>query len=237
MEKTSNMGIDLLIRMVLPIPILHDITASFLKKNKGIIYFFILGNILFFIAIFANFSRSPVSAQSSQSLLKEPHSLIGYRENGFFESTSPFGSPIGGNEQQFMYITAFYHDADYFKEFGMVHDGLDIIPNASYYKESEAYQLTRQIILIATMSGTACSFGNPVDGYSVTIESATHLYKVLFHHQSLNFIPLNTCTQISRGTPIGIMGQTGHATGIHVHYGTYTKVQGAWKDFNPLPTL
>lgn len=147
-----------------------------------------------------------------------PQELDDYIEQGYEQVYNmPKGSPIGG-DGTFIHITAGYDDAEYKKMFGIDHLAIDLIPTEKYYSQSIAFNKVQEIILISTMSGTACSKGNLKAGFTIEIVSYTNKYKVIYHHQKRNFIPLNTCSKIHRGIPIGIMGDTGYATGIHLHY-------------------
>lgn len=173
----------------------------------------------------ANFSTSEI-----------PIELINYREYRYTPTIKPKGSPLGGYNDVFYRVTAYYNDPNYFKKFGNIHTGVDLIPNKYYFAKSGAYKLSNEIIIISTLSGKACSFGNKIDGYTVTI--VRDIYKAKYHHQSINFIPIGKCIQIENGTPIGIMGDTGNATGIHLHYSLYKlNNKNVWKDYNPLNTL
>ena len=44
---------------------------------------------------------------------------------------------------------------------------------------------------------------------------------------------VKTGDQVQAGTPIGIMGMTGDATGEHVHYEIQTKQTNTWISINP----
>lgn len=224
-EYLLDKVIDLLVSSVLSIPILSDLTISTVKKVKG---FLLLLPIISVIVICGTVDTFTADLDTKEINL--PNQLNNYLEDSLQNNLRIRGSPLG--ENHYHAITAKYMDANYFKQFGFEHNGIDLIPSQSYYQENQAYRQTSKIILFATLSGNACSSGDINTGYTVTIE--TEKDKVLYHHQEENFIPINSCTRILSGTPIGVMGETGNATGIHVHYMTYKKDKnGAWVHYNP----
>ena len=174
-----------------------------------------------------------------------PTSLNNYIENGFIDTNIPSHSPFGGQGMEYTEITALYHDGKYFKEFGAVHNGIDLIPSSTYYVRSEAYKKYNQssvarkrVPILATMSGRACSSGSLNKGYKIEIYSNNNIYKTLYLHNEVNFFPINSCINVKAGEPIGIMGQTGKATGLHSHYMVFiidSTLQ--WKDINPYSFL
>ena len=167
-----------------------------------------------------------------------PPELKSYMETGFINTQIPQKSPLGGIGMEYTTVTALYHDPDYFKEFGFEHNGIDLIPNENYYRNSKAYKLLGDIVIIATLSGKACSSGNIESGFRTEIYSVDNLYYTTYLHDKFNFIPLNTCKSITAGEPIGIMGSTGFATGAHIHYMVHIKNEaGEWKDINPIKFL
>jgi hypothetical protein len=230
----SDSVIEAIIERIIPIPFLGCLGSEKVKQFKGHIFVFFFSIVLFFTSILGG---APFVAQASSDF-QTPDSLVGYVEDGYISSNLPSKSPLGGNSLDFTSITAYYHDLGYFKTFGKWHDGIDLVPNQTYYGKDKAYSLTKELILVATLSGKACSYGNLSDGYTVTIESNDGQNKTLYHHQKANFIPLDSCREIISGQPIGIMGETGNATGIHVHYMTFKKdSSGTWVEYDPLPTI
>lgn len=221
-----NKIILFLLNRIIPFPIVNELAAKLLMKYQLWIILLILIGLMLIPLFHVNGAG-----------IHTPEKLTSYIENLFTDTNIPKGSPLGGIDMDLTHVTAFYKDELYYKRFNRWHDGIDIIPNTRYYNESKAYQLTKEIILIATLSGDACSRGSNEEGLTLEITSIDESIKVLYHHQKVNFVPVGECIKIIAGTPIGIMGATGNATGIHCHYMIFQKQNSTWKHVDPLPFM
>lgn len=222
---------------IIPIPLANRVIGYAIMRYKGQILVVITSFVL--ILILFIFGKPIAKAnESHDGFQNTPKELIGYHEDGYTDTNYPAKSPLGGSGVDWIEITAYWHDYNYYKIFGEWHDGLDIVPNYIYFANSKAYKLTGKYIIISTMTGKACSYGDTdKEGLSVSIVNDDNSLKTLYHHQSANFIPLGTCTYVHNGQPLGIMGMTGHATGVHVHYGNYKNENGTWVSYDPYESL
>ncbi len=235
LDYLVDIAIDVIVHRLLTVPGVSQAVSRVLKENKAKLVVWLLAIVLIPLMFFGNGK----SAEGDASLAYENFptlSLIAeYREPSIEDSMVPNHTPFG--ERDDMTITAYYHDESYYHEFGHWHDALDMVPSKKYYTSNQAYKRTGLPIVFSTLSGKACSYGDLTNGYTVTVESFDGKFRTLYHHQQLNFIPLRTCANVIAGTPIGIMGETGYATGPHVHYSVYKKVNGTWFDVDPLGYL
>lgn len=192
-------------------------TIGEIVYKKRVIISLILGTFILYLPTM--FQVSGMNESYLDNLNK--YNLIEYEpevfESGRFDY--PSGSPFGGSDD--FIVTAYYLDEAYKVKFGFEHNAIDLIPNQEYYSKSKLFSSSKQVILVATMDGTACSFGNLEDGYTIEIKSYDLKYIVSYHHQKVNFVPLNECLEVKRGMPIGIMGDSGFAFGEHVHYSVF----------------
>ena len=142
-------------------------------------------------------------------------------------------NPLGGSKLSFVNISATFHDPIYFLLFGMIHTGVDFVPSSTYYAQSDAYKQTHQVIVYATQTGTANFYIDQYGSHTVEdINPEGNLKSVDMH---LNQVFVRTGDPLKAGTPIGIMGSTGFATGTHLHYEIDLKqANGTWSPVNPM---
>ena len=142
-------------------------------------------------------------------------------------------NPLGGNKLSFVNVTAIFHDPIYFLLFGMQHTGVDFVPSSIYFAQSDAYKKTHQVIVYATQTGTANFYVDQYGSHTVEdINPEGNLKSVDMH---LNQVFVKTGETLKAGTPVGIMGATGYATGTHLHYEIDVKDgSGKWSPENPL---
>lgn len=89
--------------------------------------------------------------------------------------------------------------------------------------------------IVSFLSGIVTSTRNNVEGYSekykignyITINHGNNLYSS-YYHLKKDSICVKKGDYIEKGTKIGLMGSTGHATGKHLHLGI--KKNGKWVD-------
>lgn len=89
--------------------------------------------------------------------------------------------------------------------------------------------------IVSFLSGIVTSTKNNVEGYSekyktgnyVTINHGNNLYSS-YYHLKKDSVCVKKGDYIEKGTKIGLMGSTGHATGKHLHFGI--KKDSKWVD-------
>jgi murein DD-endopeptidase MepM/ murein hydrolase activator NlpD len=169
--------------------------------------------------------------KSGQSSLFQTNNLNIAPDTSFVSTSVPKQNPFGGNGMSFTNITAYFHDADYYVRFGKLHTGIDLVPTDQYYQNSKTYQSTHKVVIFATMNGSVRHYVDQNGGETVEITNADSSIKVLYNHFSVVLVESGNVTT---GTPIGIMGATGFATGEHVHYEIQTRDGNNWLPVNPL---
>lgn len=195
-----------------------------------------LAILAFFMLIFAGtIIMSPLILssgflQSITSFFTENHLNIP-PDTSFTSTSVPRQNPLGGGGMGFTTITAYFLDPDYYIRFGKNHTGIDLVPSAQYYENSKTYKETGKVAIFATINGTVNYFVDQYGGETVEITNDDNSVKTVYIHFSTVLVESG---KVTAGTPIGIMGESGLATGEHVHYEVKTKDGNTWKAVNPL---
>jgi len=105
------------------------------------------------------------------------------------------------------------------------------VPSAEYLKNSQTYKEYKQVVVYSTVNGTARHYVDQFGGETVEVTSSDNAMKVVFIHFSQVLVESG---EVIAGTPLGIMGETGNATGEHVHYEVKIKDGDTWLAVNPL---
>jgi murein DD-endopeptidase MepM/ murein hydrolase activator NlpD len=153
-------------------------------------------------------------------------------DDSFIETPIPHQNPLGGVGMSYVAITAYFLDPNYFLHFGKIHTGVDFVPTDTYYKNSKTYKETHQVVVFSTINGTVRHYVDGYGGETVEVTNEQQSLKAIFVHFSTVFV--NSGAVIKAGTPIGIMGKSGFATGEHVHYEIQVKSGNSWGITNPL---
>jgi hypothetical protein len=156
--------------------------------------------------------------------------LNGYIEAGFTDTDIPNRDPFGGNGLTNSQQTAGFHDQAYFNTYGVVHEGVDLIPTNAYYQSNKAYGLTKQVIMFATNSGTARDYTDSYGALTVDITNKEGTLLTEYKHLK-QFIMQDGV--VHAGQPVGVMGATGFAFGEHLHYQIEVNQGGSWVPVNP----
>jgi murein DD-endopeptidase MepM/ murein hydrolase activator NlpD len=113
------------------------------------------------------------------------------------------------------------------------HNGIDIA-NSSWPNIVAAAGGT--VTFAGCQSGSCPPPGSSVGGYglawAVVIDHGNG-YSTVYGH--LNNLYVSSGQQVGAGTPIGQMGQSGSATGVHVHFMVVRS--GSWSGLNPAPFM
>lgn len=246
--KTDPFGfaIDSLIRIIvtafIPVPFASEIAIYF----KGPILALLAGGIIILMtviftlvttlyapmtglnSIIKSFSGALPAGQDLQVIVK---ALEGYLEAGFADVSIPLKDPFGGDGENYSIRTAGFHDPAYYQHYGLIHEGQDIVPSQAYYAANKAYQLTGQPVVFATISGNARTYSDSYGALTVAITNNEGSIQTIYKH----FSQILSCNcEIHAGQPIGIMGDTGFADGVHLHYEVRINQGGNWIAVNPL---
>lgn len=106
------------------------------------------------------------------------------------------------------YITNSYNDGD--------HDGIDVIPSDRGLSEVIAHSDGEVIMVRNNYTRQNEQSGDSYGNY-VKIKHSNDYY-TLYAHLKYNSIPVKVGDKVKKGERIGTMGNTGRATGIHLHF-------------------
>ena len=225
--------IKIVVNLIIPIPLAGDVVAKFKGPILGFIASIVMLTIMLFVTFIAIFSTIFLSPTG---FFKYVSATVGENLNGineeFAESTVPSQNPFGGSGMSYTSVTAGFMDPSYFLQFGKNHTGIDLIPNSTYYAQSNSYKENHKVIIYATHSGTASTYTDSEGGETVDILNDNGDLKTKYIHFKDIFI--NSNSKVQAGTALGEMGSTGVATGEHLHYEIQIKDSSVWKLVNPL---
>lgn len=242
-ENPVGFAIDIiliaLLSTFLPFPIAVEIVQRFKVIILAILCTLLLLAILMIamllnsLAAIGNFhmgnsGQSSVSTGFGGSI---PDILKGYIEAGFSDTDIPSKNPLGGSGMENTQVTMYYHDPNY-TFFDHIHTGIDLIPSDHYYQTNQAYLKTKELIVFATMNGKATFAVDQFGANYVDVVNSENTMLTRYVHLATSFI--TTDEQVVAGQPIGIMGQTGEATGVHLHYELRVNQGGTFVTVNPL---
>lgn len=228
LEHLFDRFIHFLVGILIPIPFCDDLISELISKYKHYILFFGL-IVMISISLYIN-NPNVFSAKIQDSRL--PESLLDYCEKNTMNSGLPVNNPLGGIGLDFSIITAHYLDNGYFLIFNRWHKAIDIVPSENYYNNSKAYQLSGNVIIIATHSGIADWWIDPNGALIARITNQTETIRTAYAHLAEIFI--TNGQSIEAGEPIGIMGNTGNSTGVHLHYSIeYKNKPETWDFIDP----
>lgn len=226
--------IKLVVNLVIPIPLAGDVIAQFKGPVLGFLAsMIILGVMLFVILITISISifLSPtgffqfLTTSLIQSALTTP-------SEGFIQSGIPSQNPFGAQGMSYTSITAGFMDPSYLLSFGENHKGVDLVPSEVYYQNSKTYLENKKIVIFSTHTGKAKIYTDENGGETVEVLNDTGNLKTIYIH--FKEIYVKTGDQIQSGTPLGEMGDSGFATGEHLHYEVRIKNSANWLAVNPL---
>lgn len=229
----ADLLITVIANLFIPIPLAGEGLQAFRGPVLGCLASaLILG--LFMLVVVGTIILSPfiVSTSFLQRLTTlVPSTLNISFDDNFYETSVPQQNPFGGSGMAYTSITAHYLDPRYFLNFGRIHTGVDFVPTDAYFSTSKTYKETGQIVIFSTINGTARSYIDHYGGITVEVINNEDTYKVIFVHFKQVLISGGS---VSAGTPVGIMGSTGRATGEHLHYEVRVKQGSIWQPVNPL---
>jgi hypothetical protein len=228
--------ISSIINYISPIPVPTIIISQLRVPIIGLLGTIILVIILLLmlsstIILFPTFVGANIADRLS-SLIEGANALDIPVDSSFTNVKVPNKNPLGGKGLEYVSTTAGFMDSSYFLQFGKAHTGIDLVPNTNYYENNESYKTNKAVIIYATHSGKATSYVDGNGGNTVEILSSNGNLKTKYIH--FKSILIDTGDQVIAGTPLGIMGKTGFATGEHVHYEVQIKDADTWKLVNPL---
>ncbi|MGH7203111.1 MAG: M23 family metallopeptidase [Candidatus Levyibacteriota bacterium] len=157
--------------------------------------------------------------------------MEGYLEPEISDADIPSKDPFGGNGTGNSIMTAAFHDLNYYTTYHLVHEGMDLVPSQNYYNTNKAYLETKQVIMFATINGTAHDYIDSYGALTVDITNKDNSLLVEFKHLK-QFIM--TDGVVRAGQPVGVMGATGFAFGEHLHYQIETIQGGSWIPVDPI---
>lgn len=224
----------IIVNLVIPIPLAGTIVTQFKAPLLGLLATLIVFALFMLITVGTIVSLpflAGTSVLQNISSIFQPNPLNIAPDLSFVATSIPRQNPFGGSGLSFSNITAYFYDPDYYFKFGKNHTGLDLIPSDEYFKSSKTYQDTKKVVIFATINGSVRHFIDQYGGETVEITNADNSLKVLYIHFGTVLVESGN---VSPGTPVGIMGDTGFSTGEHVHYEVQMKDGINWLPINPL---
>lgn len=227
--------ITFIINSVSPIPIPSIIISQLKVPIIGFLGTLVLLVLLLLIfsstALFSPLILTGSLLERITSVFTASNSLNIPVDKSFVETKVPKQNPLGGGGMSYTTITAYFLDPNYLIQFGRNHNGIDLVPSSDYYKNSPTYKEYKQVVVYSTINGTARHYVDQYGGETVEVISTDNTMKVVFIHFSTVLVESG---EVIAGTPLGIMGMTGNATGEHVHYEVRIKDGDTWQAVNPL---
>lgn len=226
--------ITIIVNIFSPLPLPQALVAQFKVPILGFLAS-LLVLCFFFIMLIGTMFMSPLIVSSgyweqfTSIFDNNDQNIPG--DNSFGNTNSPKRNPLGGSGLQYATITAYFLDPNYYLRFGRNHNGIDIIPSDNYYQNSQTYKETGKIVVFATMNGSVSHYVDGYGGETIEITNTNNSYKVKYIHFSSVIV---TSGNVTAGTPLGIMGGSGLATGDHVHYEVHIKDGNTWRAVNLL---
>lgn len=224
----------MVVNLIIPIPLVGQAVARFKKPVLlALATMFILG--LFLVITVGTVLMTPLIMTSGvlhniTSAFNSTSSVVA--DTSFVETSAPHQNPLGGSGLSFTTITAYFMDSAYYLQFGKAHTGIDLVPSSAYFANSESYKNTGKVNVFSTINGTVNYYVDSEGGETVEVTNSQGFLKVVFIHFSSVYV--HTGDTLKAGTALGIMGETGFATGAHVHYEVRTKDGNNWLAVNPL---
>jgi murein DD-endopeptidase MepM/ murein hydrolase activator NlpD len=245
-ENPLGFAIDLILATIIsaliPIPFSGAVVAryrNYILMGLGEVLVLFLTFVFVILSIVNSFSLSSIanrfihnSANQLQGFLggNPLQALEGYIEAGFSDTNTPRRNPLGGEVMENSNVTMEYHDPNY-HFFDGIHTGIDLIPSDHYFQTNEAYKKTNQLIVFATMNGKAQFYVDQYGANVVDIYNSDNTILTRYVHLATSFI--SSGQEVKAGQPVGIMGQTGEATGVHLHYEIRVDQNGSMVTVNP----
>jgi murein DD-endopeptidase MepM/ murein hydrolase activator NlpD len=227
--------ITFIVNSLLPIPIPSVLISQLKAPIIGFLGTLILLTLLLLIfagtAIFSPLIFTGSLIEQIKSSFTAANSLNIPVDTSFAETKVPRQNPLGGGGMTYTTVTAYFLDPNYLIQFGRNHNGIDLVPSSDYYKNSPIYKEYKQVVVYSTINGTARHYVDNYGGETVEVTSSDNAMKVVFIHFSQVLVESG---EVIAGTPLGIMGETGNATGEHVHYEVKIKDGDTWLAVNPL---
>jgi len=227
--------LDLLVLIVanllIPIPLVGNIGLEFRGFALGCLGFVAIFTLFIFLSIGVVFA-SPLLFTSGylQNIFASNNTTAADEE--FADTSTPQKNPFGGTGLSYTTTTAYFHDVGYYLTFGKVHTGIDLVPNDTYYQNSKTYKSGGKVVIFSTVSGHARFYIDKEGGATVEVTNNEGTLRVLNIHFSDIYV--TTGQEIKAGIPLGVMGQSGFATGNHLHYEVQVKNGASWIAVDPL---
>lgn len=226
--------VAIVVNLFIPIPLAGELVVAFKKPVLGcllslvILMLFVItvaGSVVMFPLLIPSGFFNRITAGVASGIPAIP-------DIGFAQTTIPMQIPFGGKGMEFAVLTAGFMDPAYLLKFGKNHTGIDLVPSENYYKTNQAYTETKRVVIFATHSGTATYYVDSNGGETVEVLNVDSTLKTIYIHMKKVYVASGD--SVKAGTPLGEMGETGFATGEHVHYEVRIKSNGEWVPVNPL---
>lgn len=234
---TCDIILTAIMSCIIPFPLASILVAKFRKQILlflgGVVFLLMTVPLLFIGTVLMTFQITPQAQAAIVEHLQGEvliQSLDGYKESGITATSIPSRNPLGGNGFENSSITMDYHGRNY-HFFDGIHKGIDLVPTETYYKTNQAYGISGQLIVFATMSGKAKYYIDEYGANVVDVVNNENNILIRYIHLATSFI--SSGQEIVAGQPIGIMGTTGESTGTHLHYEIRVNEKGDWITVDP----
>lgn len=224
--------VTILVKMFIPVPLVEDILLQAKGPILAIIaslMVIVIGVVMVFLTVIIIPIATPAGfIEKIVTLITGSNPDV---TGEFAETSIPSRNPLGGPGLAFTTVTTEFMDPTYFLAWGVPHTGIDLVPNANYYTNSEAFKQSGKVLVFATHKGKATYFVDQFGGKTVEDVNDSGSLKTVYIHMSQVYV--STGQNLTAGTPIGVMGSTGRSTGPHVHYEIRVKNSSGWTLVNP----
>ena len=234
LEFITDAIVIMVVNLIIPIPLVGQAVARFKKPVLlALATMFILGLFLLItvgtvlmtpLLMTSGFLRNITSALDSTSSVAT--------DTSFVETSVPHQNPFGGSALSYTTVTSYFMDSAYYLQFGKAHTGVDLVPSSAYFANSQSYKNTGKVNVFSTINGKVNYYVDSEGGETIEVTNSQGSLKVVFIHFSSVYVHAGDTVQA--GVALGVMGETGFATGAHVHYEVRTNDGNRWLAVNPL---
>lgn len=244
-EFVLDRFLTIIISTFIPLPFIGELIVAFKKPVLGMLaslvittfacIFIVISLILSPLGLWVRLhipSISTIISDTGATVLTPAQLklLEGYLEPEISTADTPSKDPFGGNGTENSIMTASFHDLNYYLTYHLVHEGMDLVPTQNYYSSNKAYLATKQVIMFATIDGTAHDY---IDSYgALTVDITNKAGNLLVEYKHLKEFIMKD-GDVKAGQPVGVMGATGFAFGEHLHYQIENNEGGSWVTVNP----
>lgn len=225
--------VKIVVYLIIPIPLAGDMALQFKGPVLGCLASLVVLGV-FLIVVIGTVIISPfLATQGFLEKIVAPFTSSSLSpDSTFIQTNTPLQIPLGGKGLEFASITAGFMASSYFLTFGTDHTGIDLVPNDNYFAKSGGYKQNKKVVVYATHTGSVNFYIDSYGSETVEVSNPDGSLKTIYMHMKNVYV--TSGTNVTAGSPLGEMGNTGRSTAEHVHYEVRIKSGNAWLPVNPL---